>query len=106
MLFTECQKKNFVQNCTRLKFRILVAIIMNFGQKLRFFDISLKSCLVSQFWSKLAEIWTRLSLNNLEENQEAFLKTLIYSGFMLIFHKKMGNFANFRTKNSIIYNNI
>ena len=84
-------KKNFVQNCTR---------IMNFGQKLRFFDISLKSCLVSQFWSKLAEIWTRLSLNNLEENQEAFLKTLIYSGFMLIFHKKMGNFANFRAKNS------
>ena len=51
---------------------------------------------MSQFWSKLAEIWTRSFLDNFEDNQGGFFE--IFSGFMLIFQKKKGNIAIFVLK--------
>ena len=98
MLFTECQKRNSFKSYARLKFWILVAVLIDFGQKLRFFDILLKSYQVSQFWSKLAEILDQII--TLKRIKEAFLKILIFSGFILIFHQKIGNFAIVRARNS------
>ena len=102
MLFTECQKKISFKSYAPLKFQILVAILINFGQKLRFFDISLKSYLVSQFWSKLAGIWTRSSLDNFAESQRDFFENFDFYGFILIFLKRMENidFFRFYAKNS------
>ena len=89
-------KKNLFKSYARLKFWILVAILIDFGRKLRFFNISLKLYLVSQFWSKLAEIFGPDHLLIIVKRiKEAFLKILILSGFMLIFRQKMGNFEIF-----------
>ena len=43
---------------------------------------------MSQFLLKLAEIWTRQSLDDLEEFQEGFFENFVFSDFMLIFHQK------------------
>ena len=82
MPFAGCLKK-FVQKLCATE----VLDYSSNSQKLRFCAISLKSYLVSQFWSELAEIWTRSSLDNFEENQRGFF-IMIFSGLMLIRHKK------------------
>ena len=95
MLFTECQNKFSFKSYARLKFCILVAILINFGQKLRFLDISLKLYLVSPFWSKLAEIWTRSSLNNFEENQGSLFESFDFFWFYADFSQINGKFCHF-----------
>ena len=99
MLFTECQKKILFKSYARLKFPILVAILIDFGQKLRFFNISLKSYLVSQFWSKLAEIWTRSSLDDFEVNRRGFFENFNFLRFRAIFSTKNRKISHFLMKN-------
>ena len=88
MLSTEYQKKISFKSYAWVKLWISVAILINLGQNLRFFNISLKLYLVSQFWSKLADIWTRSSLDNYEQNQRAFFKNFDFFWFYAKAKKK------------------
>ena len=83
--FYGISKEMSFKSYAQLKCRILVAILINSGQKLRFFDISVKLYLVLQFWSKLAEIWTRSSLDDCEENQRGFFENFHIFRFRDIF---------------------
>ena len=96
--FSRNVKKNSFKSYARLKFWILVAILIDFGQKLRFFYISLKLYLVSQFWSKLAEIWTRSSLDD-EENQRGFFENFNFLRFPTIFNTQNCKISHFLVKN-------
>ena len=66
---------------------------------MRFFDISLKSYLFSQFCPKLAEILTRLSLDDVEENYGDFFENFDFLRFCAIFSTKNPKISHFLVTN-------
>ena len=93
-------KKNWLKSCAQLKFQILVEILINFGQRLRFFYIALKSYLVSHGpnWLKFGPDHLWIILKTIKE---AFHKILIFCDFALFLARKIANFSLFWSKISI-----